>query len=205
MLLSQPQALKLLRKYSIKYPKTVILSKAIQILKYPVVLKVDSPKVLHKTDAGLVFTGLKSKAEVRKKVKEAETILKKLKVKDYNFVLQETAKGVEVIVGMKRDPSFGPVIMFGLGGVLVEVVKDVSMRIAPLKRKDCFEMINEVQGKKLLEGYRGMPKVNKEKLVQLLMKVSKLAMKEDLAEIDLNPVMVNEKSAVVVDARMIHA
>jgi acyl-CoA synthetase (NDP forming) len=125
-------------------------------------------------------------------------------VKKYNFVVQEMIKGQEIIMGIKRDEIFGPVILFGLGGVLVEILKDVSMRIAPLSKRDCKEMIEEIKGSKLLDGYRNIKKVNKEKIIELLLNLSDLAVNEkEIEEIDFNPVIVNEKNAVVVDARII--
>ena len=151
-LVNQRKAIQLLKKYSLKLPKTVILDKPdfTKInLKFPVVLKIDSPEVVHKSDFGLVTTGIISVPDVRKSIDWAITILKMYGIKEYRFVLQETVKGQEFLIGMKRDPTFGPVIMFGLGGVFVEIMKDVSMRIAPLTKKDCKEMINEIKAKKL--------------------------------------------------------
>src|SRR3989344_6130051 len=118
----------------------------------------------------------------------AQTILEMHMIKDYSFVLQETARGHEVIMGMKRDRAFGPVIIFGLGGIFDEVIKDVSTRIAPLTKEMAAEMIEEIKGAKILRGYRNTKPANKEKHIQ---------------EIDFNPVIANEKEAVVVDARMI--
>jgi acyl-CoA synthetase (NDP forming) len=111
--------------------------------------------------------------------------------------------GQEIIIGMKRDVIFGQVILFGLGGVFVEVLKDVSLRIAPLIIKDCRDMINEIKGKKILYGFRNIPKTNQLAIIDLLLKTSKLAINEkNIAELDFNPVMVDKK-AVVVDARII--
>ena len=205
MLLQQKEVLILLQKYSILYPKTAIIKTVTDIdrFSYPAVLKIDSPEVVHKSDIGLVFTDIKNSSEAKQKLKLCEDKLKKYNINDYRFILQKQIEGQEIIIGMKRDPIFGPAILFGLGGVFVEVLKDYSMRIAPLSRKDCIDMINEIKGKKILSGFRNIPAINKEKIIALLLKTSKLAMKEkDIMEIDFNPVMIN-RNAEVVDARII--
>jgi len=205
MLLQQKEVLILLQKYSILYPKTSIIKTVSDIDKfsYPAVLKVDSPEVSHKTDLGLVVTDIKNSSEAKQQLKKCEDKLKKYHISDYRFLLQKQIEGQEIIIGMKRDPIFGPAILFGLGGVFVEVLKDYSMRIAPLTRHDCIEMLNEIKGKKILTGHRNIPAVNKEKIIALLLKISKLAMNEkDIMEIDFNPVMIN-RYAEVVDARIV--
>jgi acyl-CoA synthetase (NDP forming) len=112
--------------------------------------------------------------------------------------------GTEVIIGMTKDPSFGPVLMFGLGGIFVEVLKDVAFRIVPLETNDASEMIYEIKGKKLLEGYRGQDAADIPFLADMLLKLSALVDKtESIAEIDMNPVFAYKQGAVVVDARII--
>ena len=112
--------------------------------------------------------------------------------------------GVEVIVGAKRDPQFGPVIMFGIGGVLVDVIRDVSLRIAPLTRRDALEMMHSLKASAILEGVRGSKPVNFNKLADIIVNVSRLMMKErKIKEIDLNPVIVSGRTAIVVDVRVI--
>ena len=112
--------------------------------------------------------------------------------------------GVEVIVGATRDPQFGPVIMFGLGGVFVEVLKDVAFRIVPLEKRDAYEMIKEVKGYPVLEGVRGQKGKDIDALADIILKVSKLVMEnEAIRELDLNPIFVFERGASVIDARMI--
>ena len=166
-------------------------------------MKIDSPEVTHKSDLGLVVTDIKSSSEAKQQLKLCEDKLKKYHINDYRFLLQKQIEGQEIIIGMKRDLIFGPAILFGLGGVFVEVLKDYSMRIAPLSRKDCLDMINEIKGKKIISGFRNIPAINKEKIISLLLKLSKLAMNEkDIMEIDFNPVMIN-RNAEVVDARII--
>ncbi len=204
MLFRQKEVLVLLKKYSISFPKTTIIKTISDIdnFRYPAVLKIDSPEVVHKSDLGLVIF-VRNSSDTKQQLKLLENKLKKYDIKDYRFILQKKVEGQEIIVGMKRDPIFGPAILFGLGGVFVEVLKDYSIRIAPLSKKDCLDMINEIKGKKLLSGFRNFPGVNKEKIIALLLKISRLAMNEkDIMEIDFNPVMIN-KNAEVVDARII--
>jgi acetyltransferase len=114
------------------------------------------------------------------------------------------APGVEVIVGMNRDPQFGPIMLFGLGGVLVELFRDVSLRPLPLSRDDAHAMIREIRGYRLLSGYRGKPAVNEDFLVDCLLKVAEIAQgRNDIVEIDLNPVFAYPDGVMVVDARVI--
>jgi acyl-CoA synthetase (NDP forming) len=110
----------------------------------------------------------------------------------------------EIIVGGTRDPQFGPVIMLGLGGIFVEVLKDVSFRLVPIEAIDAYEMIQELRGKKILESFRGMPKVNTEHIVEILLAVSKLmAEQEEIGELDINPIMVYPDGVKAVDTRII--
>ena len=184
--------------------EAVSLSNAIG---YPVVLKISSVDITHKSDAGGVKVNLKDKAAVEKAFDE---IMKSCKSQfpDANIEgisVQGMAKqGIEVIIGMTKDPSFGPVLMFGLGGVFVEVLKDVAFRIVPLERKDASEMIGEIQGKKLLAGYRGQDPADIPFLEDILLNLSAFVDKTpEIQEIDMNPIFAYKKGAVVVDARMI--
>jgi acyl-CoA synthetase (NDP forming) len=182
----------------------VTLSKEIG---YPVVLKISSKDITHKSDAGGVKVNLKDKAEVERAYDEIMTSAKK-KFPDgviEGISVQNMAKpGIEVIMGMIKDPSFGPVIMFGLGGVFVEVLKDVAFRIVPIEKSDAEDMINEIKGKKLLEGYRGQEPADVACLQQMLLKLSDFVnTTPEIEEIDMNPVFSYKDGAVVVDARII--
>jgi len=174
---------------------------------YPVVLKVSSVDITHKSDAGGVKVNLKDKAAVEKAYDDimASCTAKYPNANIEGVAVQGMAKaGTEVIIGMTKDPSFGPVLMFGLGGIFVEVLKDVAFRIVPLEKKDASEMINEIKGKKLLEGYRGQDSADIPFLEEMLLKLSELVDKtEGIAEIDMNPVFAYKQGAVVVDARII--
>jgi acetate---CoA ligase (ADP-forming) subunit beta len=174
---------------------------------FPVVLKIASPDVVHKTDAGGVKLNLKTSAQV---AKAFEDIMKSIKAKYpqakiQGVSVQKMAKpGVEVIIGMSKDAQFGPVLMFGLGGVWVEVLKDVSFRIVPLEKRDAHEMIQEIKGKPLLEGYRGQEAVDIDNLEALILKVSAFVEQHpEIKELDLNPVFAYKDSATAVDARII--
>jgi acyl-CoA synthetase (NDP forming) len=174
---------------------------------YPVVLKVSSVDISHKSDAGGVKVNLKSRAEVEEAY---DAIMQSCKAAvptaDIEGVsVQPMGKsGIEVIVGMIKDPSFGPVIMFGLGGVFVEVMKDVAFRIVPIEESDAEDMINEIKGKKLLEGYRGQEPADLAYLQRMLVKLSDFVNETpEIEEIDMNPVFCYKDGAVVVDARII--
>jgi len=174
---------------------------------YPIVLKIVSPQVLHKSDAGGVVVGVNDEKGVREGYnKILANIKKNVPTADIEGILvQEMApKGTEIIIGSTNDPTFGPTIMFGLGGIFVEILKDVSFRLAPLTKDDAMEMIDEIKAKKILEGARGMPKADKETIINTLLSTSKMLDEcPEIKELDMNPIIVYEKGARVVDARVI--
>jgi len=174
---------------------------------YPVVLKIVSPDIVHKSDVGGVVIGLKDAQEVRNAYKQILKNVKKHKAnaKIVGILVQEMApSSTEVIVGAIKDPQFGPALMFGLGGIFVEVLKDVTFRVAPITRDEACEMITEVKAYPLLRGYRNQPPADIEAIVQILLNTSKLVMEhQEIKELDLNPIMVYEKGAKTVDARII--
>jgi acyl-CoA synthetase (NDP forming) len=176
-------------------------------LGFPVVLKIASPDILHKSDAGGVRLGLEDAAAVAKAYDEIlqSARQKYPKAKIAGVAVQKMARpGVEVIVGMSQDEQFGPVLMFGLGGVLVEVLKDVSFRLVPLAKRDAAEMVREIKGYPLLEGYRGGEAVKISCLEDLLLKVSTFVEKNpEVKELDLNPLFAYRDGALAVDARVI--
>jgi acyl-CoA synthetase (NDP forming) len=174
---------------------------------YPVVLKIVSPDIIHKSDAGGVKVGVRNAKEVESAYKEIIKNVKRhdSKAKIVGILVQEMApSGTEVIVGSIKDPQFGPTIMFGLGGVFVEVLKDVTFRIAPVSENEAAEMISEVKAYPLLKGYRNMPAADLKAINKILLNTSKLVMDhQEIKELDLNPIMVYEKGAKTVDARII--
>ena len=174
---------------------------------YPVVLKIISPDVIHKSDVGGVIVGLKTAEDVRNAYKQIIENVKNHKpnAKIVGMLVQEMApSSTEIIVGAIKDPQFGPALMFGLGGIFVEVLKDVTFRIAPLTRDEAEEMIKEVKAYPLLKGYRNTPPADIEAIVNILLNTSRLVMEhQEIKELDLNPIMVYEKGAKTVDARII--
>jgi acetyl-CoA synthetase (ADP-forming) len=174
---------------------------------YPVALKIVSPDVLHKWDVGGVMLNLKTALEVKGAYKKILENVKRHKpdAKTAGIIVQEmAAPSTEVIVGSTKDPQFGPALMFGLGGIFVEVLKDVTFRIAPITDADAREMITEVKGYPILKGYRGQPPADIDAIAKILTSTSKLVMDhEEIKELDLNPVIVYEKGAKTVDARII--
>lgn len=175
-------------------------------LGYPVVLKVVSPDVIHKSDAGGVKLSLDTAAQVGRAYDEImKSVGKQYPEADIRGIsVQKMARpGVEVIIGMSTDPQFGPVIMFGLGGIMVEILKDVSFRIVPLAARDAREMIREIKGYPVLEGYRGQAAVDIANLEALILKVSAfIEQHPEVEELDLNPVFAYADGAVAVDARV---
>ncbi len=174
---------------------------------FPVVLKIVSPDIIHKSDIGGVKLGLVNATQVGKAYTEIMAAAKKANKKAdiQGISVQKMARpGVEVIMGMSKDAQFGPVLMFGLGGVFVEVLKDVAFRIVPLNRRDASQMIREIKGYPLLEGYRGQEPANITVLEDLLLKLSDFVDKNPkIKEMDLNPIFAYKDRALAVDARVI--
>ena len=174
---------------------------------YPTVLKIVSPDVLHKFDVGGVILNINSREDTRNAYNKILENVKKLKpdAKIKGILVQEMAPAsTEVIVGSIKDSQFGQTLMFGFGGIFVEVLKDVAFRIAPINEADAREMISEVKAYPILKGYRGQPPLDIDTLVKILLNTSRLVMDhQEIKELDLNPVMVYEKGAKTVDARII--
>lgn len=176
-------------------------------LGFPVVLKIASLGIVHKSDAGGVRLGLNNLREVAAAYRE---IMAAVRSKCPSAAIQGVSvqkmapPGLEVIIGMYRDAQFGPVVMFGLGGIMVEVLKDVSLRVVPLYRRDAAEMVREIKGYPLLCGYRGQEPVDIRSLEDMLLGVSRFIMKHPgIRELDLNPVLAYCDGALAVDARVV--
>jgi len=173
---------------------------------YPLVMKIVSPQIIHKTEVGGVKVNITSEDEVRKtyngliarakdKMPEAEIL---------GVSLEEMLRGTELIVGTTEDPQFGPMIMFGVGGIFVEVYKDVSFRLVPITAGDAVEMLNEIKGKALLHGVRGLPEANIEQLSKILISVSNLIESHpQIKEMDINPLIITNSGAMAADARIV--
>lgn len=175
--------------------------KAAREIGYPVVLKGCSDIVTHKTEMGMVKLKLSSDDEV----KQAYDEIMGKGVQLDGVLVQEMVKGErEFVIGLTRDPQFGPCVMFGLGGIFTEVLKDVSFRIAPLSEVDAEEMIDEIKTKKLLDEFRGSPAADRKALMKALIGIGQLGLEqEDIAEIDVNPLIIAGSRPVAVDALVI--
>ncbi|MFA5169763.1 MAG: acetate--CoA ligase family protein [Candidatus Paceibacterota bacterium] len=207
-ILSFGETKKLLLKYKLPFCRTEIFNSkekallfAEQIV-FPVVLKVHAQKIFHKSEIGGVKTNIKDGEEFKKVWEEMQ---KNMEGKNIEGVLvQEMCPGNEIALGMKRDSQFGPVLLFGLGGIFIEIIKDVSLRVAPITKEEAMEMIKETKGVKILEGARGKKKADLEKIAEMLVNLSNLSMKENnIQSIDFNPVMVEGNKACIADFRII--
>lgn len=212
-MLTEVEAKTLLKQAGINVVETRLAASKEQALTiskelgFPVALKIASSDVVHKSDAGGVKLDLKTAAQVGKAY---DDILKSIKkqypeAKIQGISVQNMARpGVEVIIGVTKDAQFGPVLMFGLGGILVEVLKDVSFRIIPLEKRDAREMIKEIKGYPVLSGYRGQPPVDVANLENMILKVSEfIEQHPEVEQLDLNPVFAYSDGAIAVDARVI--
>jgi acetate---CoA ligase (ADP-forming) subunit beta len=211
--LLEPEAKTICIEYGIPVTKFKVASNEKEAAKfadeigYPVVLKIVSQDIIHKSDAGGVLVNLKTDAEVAAGYLKIIENAKRYKpdAEIAGVLIQEMApQSTEVIVGAIKDPQFGQTIMFGLGGIFVEVLKDVNFRIAPLTTEDAEEMITELKAYPLLKGFRNTPPADIDALVAILCSTSRLVMEHpEIKELDLNPVMAYQSGAKTVDARII--
>jgi len=207
----------LLASFGISVPRSLVIQDAgaaavaCGSLKPPMALKVMSPDILHKSDAGGVRVGLNGAAEIEEAVR---AMMKRPAIENARldgFLVEEMApSGVEMVIGGIRDPLFGPLVMVGLGGIFVEVMQDVAFRICPITRLDAGEMLDELKGAALLRGARGRKPVSREAVVDVLLKVGGeggllMTHGDEIAEADINPLIVSEHGAVAVDARFVLA
>ncbi len=208
-ILTEHEAKNLLAKYGIPVTKGQIAATADEALAIalqlgtPVAMKISSPDISHKSDVGGVALNVR-REEVRTTYNEIISRIKKAAPNaniDGILVQQMAPAGHETIVGLKKDAQFGHALMFGLGGIFVEVYKDVSFRVVPIDKSDALDMISEIKGYPILKGIRGRKPADIEAIARVLMSVSDLAEKENIIELDINPLIVNESGAVAVDAR----
>ncbi len=207
--LTEFESKELLQELGIQIPaQKLTISKeetisAAEEIGYPVVMKLIAEDIVHKSDTGAVKLNLKSKEEVETAYNELMNIPSQA---DRKISVQKMADEpiTELIIGMTTDAQFGPALMFGIGGILVELLEDVSFRIAPITEYDANEMIHEIKGFPILDGYRGKPKADLDAIVKTLLKISDLVVEhEEINEMDLNPVFIYDKGLVCVDARII--
>ena len=211
--LLETEAKTVCREYGIPVTKFELAENEAEAVKfaeaigYPVVLKIVSPDIIHKSDVGGVMVNLKDGKEVQDAYNKILGNVKKHdpQAKIAGILVQEMApSSTEVIVGAIKDPQFGPALMFGLGGIFVEVLKDVTFRVAPITEEEACEMISEVKAYPLLKGYRNTPPADVNAIAKILVSTSKLVMDHpEIKELDLNPIMVYKSGAKTVDARII--
>jgi acyl-CoA synthetase (NDP forming) len=211
--LLEPDAIGVLDRYGIPYPQhglahdPVEAARLAERLGYPVVLKVVSPNVVHKRDAGGVIVGLEDSSSVRSGYEamlgRVQSAVPGARIEGV-LVCKQAPEGLELIVGALDDATFGPTVMFGLGGVFTETIKDVSFRVAPLERRDAEEMLREIKGFALMEGARGRARYGVDAVTELLLSVSQLVMDHrEIKELDLNPVRLFEQGLMVLDVRIL--
>lgn len=205
----------LLAAYGVTVPRSQVVrgadeaAAAVRGLTPPFVVKVMSPEILHKSDAGGVRVNLRDAKEVAAAIQSMSTspVISAAKVDGY-LVEEMAPPGIEIVVGGVRDPHFGPLVMVGLGGIFIEVLKDVSFRICPIAKVDAEEMLSELRGAAILNGVRGGKPVSRSAIVDVLLKIGEengllLEHAADIKEADINPLIVSESGAVAADARFI--
>lgn len=173
-----------------------------QEIGYPVVLKACSPNITHKTEQNLIAVDLRDKTEV---TKAYDRMNKNMKDTDDGILVQEMVKGIrELVIGLIRDPQFGPCVMFGLGGIFTEILRDVSFRVAPIEKRDALEMMSEIKAHKILDAIRGLDPVDQDVLSKALISLGQIGMEnERVKEIDVNPMIVRNGKPVAVDALVV--
>ena len=206
--LSEYEAKQVLAAYNIPVTREILVTnrnemgKAAQDVGYPLVIKGCSAEIAHKTEKGLIHVDIRDEQEALRAFDEIMTGMK-----GYNgaVLVQEMIKGRrELVMGLTRDAQFGPCVMFGLGGIFTEILRDVSFRRAPLEKDDALTMMREIKGQKILDAVRGMEAVDEDILAQMLINVGNIGLEiEQVQEIDLNPVIISGTKPVVVDALMV--
>ena len=177
------------------------LLKAAEEIGFPVVLKGCSSKVVHKTEKGLVKLDIRNAEEAEAAFEE---IMSNMEDSEGAILVQEMVKGRELVVGLTRDPQFGPCVMFGLGGIFTEILRDVSFRVAPITRNDALEMMQEIKAHRILDAVRGMAAADRDGLADMLINVGRIGLEnENVKEIDINPVVISGKKPIAVDALVV--
>lgn len=202
--LNLSDSIKLAKKYGINFVQAIECKNELDVLHachkigFPIAMKIVSSKISHKTDAGGVILNISSQREALEsfsKLKRAKGFL--------GVMVQKMVNGIEIIIGGKKDENFGPTILFGLGGIFVETFKDYSLRVCPITLSDSFEMIRSIKGFEILNGARGQKGANIHAIQKELLKVNHLLLKENIKELDLNPLIATPSKVLAVDARII--
>jgi len=206
--LSEYESKQILSSYGIPVTKELLvndlegLMSATREIGYPLVLKGCSSEIAHKTEKGLIRIDVRNEEEA---TSAFEDILAKMDGEENAVLVQEMVKGQrELVIGLTRDPQFGPCVMFGLGGIFTEILKDISFRVAPLEKRDALEMMQEINGHKILEAVRGMEAADVDLLADILIKVGQIGLENaKVKEIDINPVVLSGSKPVAVDALVV--
>ncbi len=207
-MLSEHESKQLLTNYGIPVTKERVvmdieqLKEAASDIGYPIVLKAHSPSIAHKTEKNLIRLDLRNEEEA---VEAFNELMQIMEGADKAVLVQEMIKGPrELVVGLTRDPQFGPCVMFGLGGIFTEILKDISFRIAPLERHDALEMMQEIKAHKILGEVRGLPPADTDTLADILIAVGRIGMDNpEVKEIDINPLILDGSKPVAVDALVV--
>lgn len=206
--LSEHESKQLLATYAIPVTREILvedrkdLVNALNEIGFPLVMKGSSSSITHKTEKGLIRVDIRDEKEA---MSAFEEIMGKMDGEGEGVLVQEMVRGQrELVVGLTRDPQFGPCVMFGLGGIFTEILKDISFRVAPLERKDALGMMQEIKGHKILEAVRGMEAADMDTLSQILMNVGRIGLENDaIKEIDINPLILAGARPVAVDALVV--
>ena len=206
--LSEHESKQLLAGYGIPVTREILvadrkdLANAVSEIGFPLVMKGSSSSITHKTEKGLIRVDIRNEKEA---VTAFEEIMGKMNSEREGVLVQEMVKGQrELVVGLTRDPQFGPCVMFGLGGIFTEILKDISFRVAPLEKQDALDMMQEIKGHKILKAVRGMEPVDMDTLAQILINVGRIGLEnEAIKEIDINPLILSGARPVAVDALVV--
>jgi len=205
--LSEYESKQVLASYGIPVTKELLVDKVQDLINaakeigYPLVLKGCSSGIAHKTEKGLIRVDIRNETEAKAAFEE---IAANIETED-SILVQEMVKGQrELVIGLTRDPQFGPCVMFGLGGIFTEILKDISFRVAPLEKRDALEMMQDIKGHKILEAVRGMEAADLNIFSDILIKVGQIGLEnDDVKEIDINPVIISGSQPVAVDALVV--
>jgi len=206
--LSEYESKKVLAAYQIPVTKETLvedikdLAKAAKEIGYPLVLKGCSSEISHKTEKGLIRVDIRNEDEATAAFKD---IIADMDGKENAVLVQELVKGQrELVIGLTRDAQFGPCVMFGLGGIFTEILKDISFRVAPLEKRDALDMMHDIKGYKILDAVRGMEAADLDILAYILIKIGQIGMENDrIKEIDINPVILSGSKPIAVDALVV--
>jgi len=206
--LSEHESKQVLEAYQIPVTKEILvkdiqgLEKAMNEIGFPLVLKGCSPEIAHKTEKGLIKVDIRNCDEA---ISAFNEITSNLKGAEHAVLVQEMVRGQrELVAGLVRDPQFGPCVMFGLGGIFAEILKDITFRIAPIEKRDAMEMMHEIKGYKILESIRGMAAVDLDSLAAILVNVGRIGLENNMIkEIDINPIIISGNKPLAADALMV--